>query len=59
MNRQSVILSAYREAVLDAAEKGVSGQRAASIAIRVASKVSSRVLGVQISVDDVVDALSI
>lgn len=49
MNLESVVLSAYREAVLAAAEKGYKGLVASKAATRVAAKVASRVLGREVT----------
>jgi hypothetical protein len=58
MNRQSVILSAYREAVFEATEVGLKGQRAAHVAIRAAARISSRLLNSPITEHDVLQTIS-
>lgn len=53
MKRDTIILSAYREAVLAASEKGLKGPTAAAAAVRAAAKVASRLLGSDVSEDEV------
>ncbi len=53
MRGESVILSAYREAVLAVHEKGLTGPGAALTAIRAAAKIASHLLGREVTADEV------
>lgn len=53
MKKETVILSAYREAVLSAREKGLKGPVAAAAAVRAAAKIASKLLGEAVTEDDI------
>lgn len=53
MQGDSVILSAYREALLAVHEKGLSGPAAALTAVRAAAKIASHLLGREVTADEV------
>lgn len=53
MKRETVILSAYREAVLAAHEKGIKGPRASLLAVAAAARLSTKLLDTPISEDEV------
>lgn len=58
MRRETVILSAYREALLAVHEKGITGPAAALTAVRAAAKIASRLLGRDVTEDEVRRALA-
>lgn len=53
MQGENVILSAYREALLAVHDKGISGPAAAAAAVRAAAKIASRILGREVTADEV------
>ncbi|GEM_PF-2457175 len=53
MKREVVILSAYRESVLSATEKGLKGPVASSVALKSAAAVAGRLLKQPVTIDDV------
>ncbi len=57
MNRDTVIRSAYREAVLALMEKGYKGPAARPHAIKAAAKIATKVLKQPVSDQDVADVI--
>ncbi len=53
MQGDSVILSAYREAVLAVHEKGLAGPAATITAVRAAAKIASHLLEREVTTDEV------
>ncbi len=58
MKREVVILSAYRESVLAAAEKGLKGPAASTVALKTAAAVAGRLLKHPVTVEDVRQVLA-
>lgn len=58
MKREIVILSAYRESVLAAAERGMNGPAASTVALKTAAAVAGRLLKDAVTIEEVRQVLA-